>query len=159
MGKGARTMGHMEPAARGVFGAMRQVFRGRDISRLETEDRPQPPEPPRQIANVPLPERVKLACEAIPLSETEKRVITALLKQPGAASKALSDACGWGGAVWHTHFAAMCQKRAAWLWPTGQSDEPDARFLPGVLADYDAHRGTFRLRSDVASAFRGLGLG
>ena len=152
-------MGQTEASPRGFFGAVRQAFRAdRPLERSEPCAH-RLRTPPKDIAGYPLAERLKQACEALPLNGIEERVVTALLRKPGADSKALSEACGLGGAVWHTHFAALCQKREGWIWPASLPDEPDARFLPGVLAEYRAQSGSFTLRPEVAQAFRRMGLG
>lgn len=127
----------------------------------DTEDAQRSPSasPCSETAKLPLSRRLKLACEALPLSKNEKRIVDALIEFPGADSKALSDACGWPSGVWHMHFVALCQKRKAWLLPAGSGDLPDAEFLPSILVDYDPHRCTFRLRSSVEPAFREMGFG
>ena len=117
------------------------------------------PEVPQGLALMPLGKRVRLAFKAIPATRTEEHLVVALLRLPGADTKTLSDACGWSRPIWHTHFGLMCQKRVAWLWPADLPEKPDAQFLPGMLAEYDAARASFRMKQDVERVFRKMGLG
>ncbi len=117
------------------------------------------PEVPDGLTLMPLGKRVKLAFAAIPANRSEEQLIAALLRLPTADTKTLSEACGWSRPIWHTHFGLMCQKRVAWLRPEGLSDQPDTQFLPGMLADYDARSGSFRMKWDAEKVFRKMGLG
>lgn len=108
------------------------------------------------MAQSALPERIKAAFTAMPPNETEIRVIAALLAHPGATSRVLSGFCGWSQPIWQTHFGLMCQRRAAWLWPSEQADEPDAKFMAGVLAEYRPNRRIFTFKPEVAETLRTL---
>jgi len=108
------------------------------------------------VANGPLAERIRAAFTDLPPNETEIRVIGALLRFPGATSDVLSKHCGWVQPIWQTHFGLMCQRRVGYLWPTQLADEPDAKFLTGVLAEYRPNRGIFTFKPEVAKALRAL---
>ena len=92
-----------------------------------------------------------------PPTETEAKVIQALLDNPGSSSTALSQVCGWGGKIWHTHFGTMCKKREADLWPAEKFETHDANFYSGILADMTPVN-RFTMKPDVAAAFAELGL-
>ncbi len=117
---------------------------------------PSTPPAPRNVAHGPLAERIAAAFTEMPPNETEVRVIGALLRFPGSSSMVLSAHCGWRQPIWQTHFGLMCQRRAAWLWPTELADEPDAKFLTGVLADYRPNRRIFTFKPEVADILRAL---
>lgn len=104
-------------------------------------------------------ERVAEAFRAVPPTPAEARVIGALQRRPGGTAAQLTADCGWSGTVWQMHFKLMCQKRAAWLWPSDAPGEADAAFPGAVLAEYRAGDGTFRLRPEIARVFRKLGVG
>ena len=129
-----------------------------------TRARPQPAirvlqHAPRSCPDVVLTglaDRVRAAFTDLPPNETEVRVIAALMRHPGSTSAALSEVCGWSRPFWHTHFGLMCQRRADYLWPTDMPDEPDAKFMAGVLADYRPNRQTFSFRPEAERALCAL---
>lgn len=108
---------------------------------------------------MPLAGRVALAFEKLPPTETEERLIKALILRPGSDTKTLSVACGWSAPIWHTHFGLMCQRRIDWLLPPSQFDQTDAQFIHGVLVDYSASKGLFKMKAEVEEVFREMGLG
>ena len=93
--------------------------------------------------------RVRVAFEQVPATPTDIKVITALLRNPGATSRQLSQALGWGGQIWHTHFGLMCRAREAWLWPAEDAPVRDAKFYSGILADLDTSNNTWTARPDI----------
>lgn len=109
-----------------------------------------------RLAQSALPDRVKAAFTDLPPNETETKVIAALLANPGATSATLSGICGWSQPIWQTHFGLMCQRRAAYLWPTELDDEPDVKFMTGVLADYRPNRRIFTFKPEAAAALMSL---
>ncbi|MBV0912089.1 hypothetical protein [Anianabacter salinae] len=114
---------------------------------------------------VPLPvaasraDRVRLAFHARPLSESEEKVILAVMRHPGSTSRDLSSYCGWRGTMWHTHLGALCKKRRDILSPSVPTEEIEDHFLCGMLTEYDIDRCTFRLRRDVEPVLREMGVG
>lgn len=122
------------------------------IQRSEHRDRYE------HLKGAPVARRVVETFQADPATETEAKVIRVLLANPGASSAALSDALGWGGQIWHTHFGTMCKNREAWLWPAERSVMRDANFWSGILADFDMATSTWTIKPDVAEAFGELGL-
>lgn len=110
------------------------------------------------LAHRPLGERITTAFTEVPPNETEIRVVGALMRAPGATSAQLSADCGWGQPIWQTHFGLMCERRASYLWPSALPDEPDAKFLTGVLADYRPNRRIFTLKPEAEKALRALDL-
>jgi hypothetical protein len=121
-------------------------------------------ENPRSIRSnslylVSLGQRVAIAFQHIPPTETEMRIIHALIRRPGANAKTLSNACGWKLLIWHTHFGLMCQKRIDWLLPS-EFREPDySEFIHGILLDYNPVNGSFKLKAEVLDAFHEMGFG
>lgn len=103
-------------------------------------------------------DRVIQAFTRTPPSETEVRLIRALMDRPGSTSTELSRALGWDAQTWHLHFGAMCKRREADLWPADASDIRDASFYSGILANFDSKTGTWELKPEVEAAFRKLGI-
>lgn len=108
------------------------------------------------LAQTPLAQRVAAAFAEVPPGRTEIKVIEALLRNPGSTSEKLSALCGWAPPYWQTHFAALCQRRAAYLRLKAPTAEEEPQFLAGVLADYCPHRRTFAFRPEVDQALRVL---
>ncbi len=104
-----------------------------------------------ELAQAPLAKRVAAAFSEMPPGKTEVKVIVALLRNPGSTSEKLSALCGWAPPYWQTHFAALCQRRAAYL---ADGDAPE--FLAGVLASYCPHRRIFTFRPEVDQVLRVL---
>lgn len=109
-----------------------------------------------RIKDESVPDRVVEAFRKHPLTETEAKVVQALLDHPGASSSELSQACGWGGQRWHLAFGELCKAREAWLWPAVKSETREASFYSGILAEYHDESG-WRMRPEVAAAFAVLG--
>ncbi len=106
-------------------------------------------------------QKVVEAFRAVPLTQTDRTVIQALLDNPGSDSSTLSVACGWKpGAGWHMHFGKMCARRGGYLWPAPYAEERDADFYCGILCDWDWGSGhlTYTLKPEVAVAFAEMGL-
>lgn len=70
-----------------------------------------------KLARMPAAERVVEAFRAVPPTETDIKVIRALIQNPGSTSTELSQVLGWGGKSWHMHFGKMCEAREVYLWP------------------------------------------
>ena len=104
-------------------------------------------------------ERVVEAFRAIPPTDTDSKVIWALLENPNSTSTELSQACAWGSMTWQMHFGMMCEKREVYLWPAERFEKRDASFYSGILADFDQETSRFTMKPDVAEAFAALGLG
>lgn len=119
---------------------------------------PCPPQPAVATGHGSRAERAAAAFREVPLSDVEMRVLRALRDNPGATGLQLSAACGWRGAIWQTHLAALCQRRLSVLWPDGDAAEPGAAdcFLHGILADYNQNSRAFTMHADVAEALRPL---
>jgi len=106
-------------------------------------------------------QKVIEAFTAVPMTDTDRTVIQALLDHPGSDSSTLSVACGWKpGTGWHMHFGKMCAKRGSYLWPAPYAAERDADFYCGILCDWDWSTGplTYTLKPEVAAAFATMGL-
>lgn len=100
------------------------------------------------------------AFRAVPMTETEEKLVQVLLECPNSNSSELSQALGWGGMSWHMHFGTMCKARADYLWPAPYAEKRDADFYCGILCDHSWESGalTYTLKPDVASAFREMGV-
>jgi len=103
-------------------------------------------------------ERLKEAFTVLPPTETEEKVLRALIKNPGSTSAELSAACAWRGQAWHLHFGTMCFNRELYLWPAEQSLSNDEKFYSGILATYDEATHTFTMKPEIASAFAEIGV-
>lgn len=111
-----------------------------------------------RLGPLPVAQRVAEAFRAHPMTETERKVIQALLDHPGSTSDELSRALGWGGKSWHMHFGTMCFNREAHLWPAPPSDRPNKDFYCGILADLSEGTHRWSMKPDVAAAFAAMGL-
>lgn len=110
-----------------------------------------------RMRGLPVAQRVMEAFRAEPPTDTDAKVIGALLDHPGGTSADLTAACGWQGQSWHLHFGMMCYRREQWLWPAEQSKTHDAKFYSGILADFDEATAGFSMKAEVQQAFRELG--
>jgi hypothetical protein len=124
------------------------------LDRFEAESRRQMRE---RIQSMSEAERLKEAFRVHPPSETDAKVIRALLDNPGSTSLELSAASGWRGNAWHLHFGTMCYNRELYLWPAEKSSTHDAKFYSGILATYDERSSTFTMKPDIATAFGEIG--
>lgn len=110
-----------------------------------------------RLAPLSVAQRVVEAFRAMPMTETERKLVQVLMDHPGSTSTELSRALGWGGQSWHMHFGTMCFLREAYLWPAPPSNRPGQDFYSGILADLEA--GTrWTLKLDVAEAFAAIGI-
>lgn len=103
--------------------------------------------------------RIERAFTQIPPTETEVKVISALLACPGLSSAELSRKLGWKGQIWHTHFGMMCKKREHLLWSAKTSAKRDAQFYCGILAIYDGNASTWLMKQEVAKTLIAMGMG
>jgi hypothetical protein len=110
------------------------------------------------LKGMPVPERVFRAFVEEPLTDTEAKIIKALLDNPGSTSEQLSAACGWKEKSWHLHFGKMCEKREAYLWPAETYGKQDMPFWSGIMANLETSTGRWTMKPDVALALEKLGL-
>ncbi|MCA1338291.1 hypothetical protein [Pseudooceanicola marinus] len=111
------------------------------------------------VRDTPIGDRVLRAFEVVPLSDTEAKVIRALMDNPGSTSAELSKACGWRGQTWHAHFGKMCGAREVYLWPAEMSARREEKLWSGILADFDENTATWTMKPEVADAFATMNLG
>lgn len=111
-----------------------------------------------ELKGMPVGERVIRAFTVAPLTETEAKVIQALLDNPGSTSTELSQSLNWGGQIWHEKFGTMCKNREVYLWPAEDATTRNGKFYTGILADFDNETSRFAMKPDVAAAFEQLGL-
>lgn len=103
-----------------------------------------------RLSNMDVGRRVVEAFTKMPPTETERKVLQALLDNPGSRSTELGRAIGWDGA-WHAHFGALCHKRQVYLWPAPEKfDATGEDFYTSILADFDDMQIT--MKPDVAAA-------
>lgn len=102
--------------------------------------------------------RAAEAFRALPMSETERKLVQVLLDHPSSTSTQLSAALGWGGQIWHLHFGTMCKTRADYLWPAPRAEQRDADFYSGILTEFDENGARFTMKRVVAEAFEAMGL-
>jgi hypothetical protein len=119
---------------------------------------PQAPCAAAPVAALPDVVRIRQAFAALPPSATELRVLRALAENPGRDSVFLSRVCGWHGAIWHTHLAAICHRRMKWLFADGAAGGGAHDFLYGSLAHYDPAGAAFTMREEAEAALRSLGI-
>lgn len=139
-----------------AFKPVRPVPLAPRLTLHSSRQRPAAPVADPSLSQLSLFVRIQAAFSEIPPNETEVKVISALMRAPGATSCDLSADCGWGQPIWQTHFGLMCQRRASYLWPNDLPDEPDAKFLTGILADYRPNRRIFTLKPEAEKALRDM---
>ena len=117
-----RTPGR-EPDARRVLDALEAAAQGERAALIA------------QAQSLPKAQKVVQAFTVMPMTETERKVVQALLDNPGASSRELSQSIGWDGQAWDAHFGRMCGDREHLLWPAEPYEKIEGRFLSGILAD------------------------
>ena len=112
-----------------------------------------------RLSGLPVARRVVEAFSARPMTDNERKIIQALLINPGSTTTELSRACGYGdNKIWQMHFGNLCKDRQAYLWPAEKFEKRDALFFSGILADVEVPSMRFTLKAEVAAAFTELGL-
>lgn len=113
-----------------------------------------------KLKGLEVPERIYRAFAEIPMSDTDAKVLQALLDNPGSSSEQLSTACGWKDKSWHLHFGKMCERRSAYLPAVSHYGEDNTPFWSGIIAELDqrAHPWKWTIKPDVAEALARLGL-
>jgi hypothetical protein len=112
-----------------------------------------------RLRDLSVAKRVAEAFRAMPMTDHERKVIQALLDNPGSTTSELNRAAGLGeNMVWQMHFGVLCKSRQAHLWPPEAAEHRDGLFFSGILADIDRATNRFTLKPDVVVAFAELGL-
>ncbi|MGR9144834.1 hypothetical protein ACU8MP_21095 [Rhizobium leguminosarum] len=112
-----------------------------------------------RIRSLTMAQRVVDAFTAAPLTENQRKIVQALLDNPGATSTELSSAYGHPGSmIWQMHFGNLCKDRQSDLWPAERSETRDALFYCGILADIERETSRFTMKPDAAVGFAELGL-
>lgn len=113
-----------------------------------------------KLGGMTVAQRIAEAFEKVPPTETEAKVIQALMDHPDSTSTQLSQALGWGAQTWHMHFGNMCATREIYLWPAPKSElRKDAKTMTMILADLDTDGNTWRMKPEAAKVFIAMGLG
>ncbi|KDA02100.1 hypothetical protein [Hyphomonas oceanitis] len=103
---------------------------------------------------------VAAAFAFLPATDTEVKIIEALLNHPASTSTELSKACGWKAQTWHMHFGKMCKDREIYLWPAPPSVVRDGeKIMTAILADLDENENRWTMKPNVAAAFRAMNIG
>ena len=124
---------------------------------LEAIEKDERQEQVARLKTMNITDLVVEAFTAIPMTETEAKLVKVLLDNPLSTSTELSAALGWGGMTWHMHFGTMCQSREAYLWPAEKVSSKDRNFYSGILADID-DKNRFSMKADVITGFAKLGI-
>lgn len=103
-------------------------------------------------------ERVVQAFRLLPPTETEQKVIMALLDHPGSTSAELSGHLGWNGQTWHAHFGRMISNRRSNLWEGDWMPSREAEFYSGILADLSEPDHKFTMRPEAMAGFAIIGI-
>lgn len=105
--------------------------------------------------------RADLVVEAFqrkPMTETDRKVVQALLDNPGLTSQDLSAKMGCKSKSWHLHFGAMCERRMNDLWLAPYAEKRNTSFWCGVLADITQGTNLFTMKPEAAVGFARLGI-
>lgn len=113
-----------------------------------------------ELQGMEVAERIYRAFTDIPMTDTDAKVLQALLDNPGSSSGQLSTVCGWKDKSWHLHFGNMCERRRVYLPPPTVYGGDDTPFWSGIFADLEQgeHPWTWTMKPDVAAALARLGL-
>lgn len=104
-------------------------------------------------------ERIVAAFSELPPSNTDQRVIQALIRNPASSSERLSAVCGWRGhEPWHLHFGKMCHAREVYLWPAKYEPAWKGPFYSGILSTFDYDGSKFTMRPEAVAAFDEMGI-
>jgi hypothetical protein len=128
------------------------------IAAIDDLEQPQDKTPFDQLSDEEIARRVELAFVRHPMTDTDAKVIQALLDHPHSSSIHLSEVCGWEGKAWHAHFGAMCHRRLPYLWPIKVVEEWGAPFYSGLFATFDREGSRFTMRPAVAAALAKIGM-
>lgn len=112
-----------------------------------------------RISNMDIAARVIEAFRVMPPTDDERRVLEALLNNPGCGTLILSQICGWKDQIrFNGVFGKLCRKREVYL---GSSpDKYDATgedFYSSILADVEAKTLRYTLKPGVAAALAEIG--
>ncbi|MAF27672.1 MAG: hypothetical protein CL820_10745 [Croceicoccus sp.] len=110
-----------------------------------------------RLSGMEVSTRVVEAFTTQPMTETEEKIVRALIENPNSSSTELSRKCGWGGQSWHMHFGTMCFNRAIYLWPAPKSEARETDFYSGILADWSEDN-QWTIKPEVEAAFAELGV-
>jgi hypothetical protein len=108
--------------------------------------------------SLPAAERIVNAFTAIPMTETDRKLVQAVLDHPGSPSTVLTKSLGWKNLAWQLHFGAMCRAREHLLGAAPYEAKRDDKFYTGLLCDYDEATSGFTLKPEAVDAFAALGL-
>jgi hypothetical protein len=108
--------------------------------------------------SLPAAERIVNAFTAIPMTETDRKLVQAVLDNPGSPSTVLTKSLGWKNLAWQLHFGAMCRAREHLLGAAPYEAKRDDKFYTGLLCDYDDATSGFTLKTEAMDAFAALGL-
>ncbi|WP_164155266.1 hypothetical protein [Sandarakinorhabdus rubra] len=113
-----------------------------------------------ELSGLDVPERLIRTFTDAPMTDTEAKVLKALLDHPESSTEQLSAACGWKDLSWQLHFGTMCERRRAYLPPPTVYGEDNTPFWSGILADLDQreHPWKWTMKPEVAAALANLGL-
>lgn len=113
-----------------------------------------------ELKGLEVPERIYRAFTEIPMSDTDVKILQALLDNPGSSSEQLSAFCEWKDKSWHLHFGKMCERRSVYLPAVSHYGEDNTPFWSGIIAELDqrAHPWKWTIKADVAEALARLGL-
>jgi hypothetical protein len=160
-GKSEAERARMRRNAEARIGTGSALQQGEAAQLLEVLDAAEPtPADADHAALVPRErqKRVSLAFRDRPPTDTERKVLLALLANPGSTSNTLSGQCGWSGMTWHNRFGTMCKERMAYLWAPPVAPDRGEPFWSGMLADYEAEGSTFTMRPDVVAGLAEAGI-
>lgn len=109
-----------------------------------------------RLGNLEIAARLAEAFRAVPLTETERSVIQALLDNPGSTSRQLSAAVGWKDRSWQLHFGSVWRDRGIYLWPAPKFEDNTRDFYSGIVATFDGKH--FTMKPEVVDALAALGI-
>jgi len=108
--------------------------------------------------SLPASERIINAFTAIAMTETDRKLVQAVLDHPGSPSTVLTHSLGWKNLAWQLHFGAMCRAREHLLGAAPYEAKRDDKFYTGLLCDYDDATNGFTLKPEAVDAFAAIGL-
>lgn len=111
-----------------------------------------------RLAAMSFADRILMAFERRPFTDTERKVIQALLDHPDSSTTELSAICGWRGKIWHEKFGTLCKNRRENLGEPPPAVTREGPFWGGLLAIAPVDTDRFTLKPEAVEAFQRLGL-
>jgi hypothetical protein len=113
-----------------------------------------------ELSRRPFAERLTVAFQQDPLSETEARLLLVLLDSPGGSCAELSARMGWAPNTWDMGMGSLCAQRRDWLHGFSAKGEGKSENLALLTVQTRGEAGEIRytLKPEIEAVLTGLGM-